>query len=247
MLRTRPPRSTPEGARARLACIRHAASVDPEPGSNSPPMLHRLKRQSPEARCRSELPAPSAPPKRSRTLPKDVAPAGVLVAACDGHACYAGLLLCASPMRSWPQTPLPKEIARAHAPIRSLRLRHPTRWPLRSRPRRHPQPIRPLRQLVNVLPRSPVTAAARPMRRPPLHPLHPAARSTLGGRSSPEPAKPTLRPAPCQGLGTVSLRSAFPRKGRAKELSPVSRETLHTASINFGNPISLLRHHYYVK
>ena len=38
MLRTRPPRSTPEEARARLACIRHAASVDPEPGSNSPPM-----------------------------------------------------------------------------------------------------------------------------------------------------------------------------------------------------------------
>ena len=38
VLRTRPPRSTPERVRARLACIRHAASVDPEPGSNSPPM-----------------------------------------------------------------------------------------------------------------------------------------------------------------------------------------------------------------
>ena len=34
---TRPPRSAPEGAPVRLACIRHAASVDPEPGSNSPP------------------------------------------------------------------------------------------------------------------------------------------------------------------------------------------------------------------
>ncbi len=33
---TRPPRSTPEGAPVRLACIRHAASVVPEPGSNSP-------------------------------------------------------------------------------------------------------------------------------------------------------------------------------------------------------------------
>jgi hypothetical protein len=33
---TRPPRSTPEGAPVRLACIRHAASVYPEPGSNSP-------------------------------------------------------------------------------------------------------------------------------------------------------------------------------------------------------------------
>jgi hypothetical protein len=31
-------------ARVRLACIRHAASVDPEPGSNSPPkcLLHRV-------------------------------------------------------------------------------------------------------------------------------------------------------------------------------------------------------------
>jgi hypothetical protein len=51
----------------------------------------------------------------------------------------------------------------------------------------------------------------------------------------------------CQGLGTVSLYSAFPRKGRVKELSPVSQEALHTAPINFGNPISLLHHPYYVK
>jgi hypothetical protein len=33
---TRPPRSTSEEAPVRLACIRHAASVVPEPGSNSP-------------------------------------------------------------------------------------------------------------------------------------------------------------------------------------------------------------------
>ncbi len=38
MLRTRPPRGCPERHPVRLACIRHAASVDPEPGSNSPPM-----------------------------------------------------------------------------------------------------------------------------------------------------------------------------------------------------------------
>jgi hypothetical protein len=31
----------PSRGRARLACIRHAASVDPEPGSNSPPKRHR--------------------------------------------------------------------------------------------------------------------------------------------------------------------------------------------------------------
>ena len=36
VLLTRPPRSTPEGVPVRLACIRHAASVVPEPGSNSP-------------------------------------------------------------------------------------------------------------------------------------------------------------------------------------------------------------------
>ncbi len=39
MLRTRPPRVPPESGPARLACIRHAASVDPEPGSNSPPIV----------------------------------------------------------------------------------------------------------------------------------------------------------------------------------------------------------------
>ena len=39
VLRTRPPREPPESDPVRLACIRHAASVDPEPGSNSPPML----------------------------------------------------------------------------------------------------------------------------------------------------------------------------------------------------------------
>jgi hypothetical protein len=38
VLRTRPPRKSPERLPARLACIRHAASVDPEPGSNSPPL-----------------------------------------------------------------------------------------------------------------------------------------------------------------------------------------------------------------
>ena len=39
---TRPPRKHPEGCPVRLACIRHAASVDPEPGSNSPPLCVSL-------------------------------------------------------------------------------------------------------------------------------------------------------------------------------------------------------------
>ena len=57
VLRTRPPRSTPERVRARLACIRHAASVDPEPGSNSPPMT--LARRLTLAR-RDSSPSPSS-------------------------------------------------------------------------------------------------------------------------------------------------------------------------------------------
>ena len=51
----------------------------------------------------------------------------------------------------------------------------------------------------------------------------------------------------CQGLRTAVVSAAFPRMGRIEECSPVSQETLHTASITFGNPISVLRHHYYVK
>ena len=39
MFLTRPPREPPESDPVRLACIRHAASVDPEPGSNSPPAI----------------------------------------------------------------------------------------------------------------------------------------------------------------------------------------------------------------
>ncbi len=45
MLRTRPPRESPERNPARLACIRHAASVDPEPGSNSPPICLQVSEE----------------------------------------------------------------------------------------------------------------------------------------------------------------------------------------------------------
>ncbi len=41
MLRTRPPRRWGSPQPVRLACVRHAASVDPEPGSNSPPSSTR--------------------------------------------------------------------------------------------------------------------------------------------------------------------------------------------------------------
>ena len=46
MFLTRPPRTPPEGDPVRLACIRHAASVNPEPGSNSPPNCRRSFRKS---------------------------------------------------------------------------------------------------------------------------------------------------------------------------------------------------------
>jgi hypothetical protein len=50
---TRPPRLSPEGNPVRLACIRHAASVDPEPGSNSPPYLCCSPVRSPLRKART--------------------------------------------------------------------------------------------------------------------------------------------------------------------------------------------------
>ena len=82
----------------------------------------------------------------------------------------------------------------------------------------------------------------------PLHPFHPAARSTIGGRSSPEPAKLTLPPATMSRLGAGVIAFCYSLGGDALEQrSRIPRETLRVASSNFGNPISLLRYHYYVK
>jgi hypothetical protein len=101
VLRTRPPRSTPEGARARLACIRHAASVDPEPGSNSPPMLRRAVLHRNEATPLRKA-VPSAPRKKPHIV-ADVAPAGVLLLRVDGHALRSGVFaVCESKRQSRP-------------------------------------------------------------------------------------------------------------------------------------------------
>jgi hypothetical protein len=82
----------------------------------------------------------------------------------------------------------------------------------------------------------------------PLHPFHPAARSTIGGRSSPEPAKLTLPPATLSRLGARTIAFCYSLGGDALEQrSRFPRETLRVASSNLGNSISLLRHHYYVK
>ena len=97
MLRTRPPRSTPERVRARLACIRHAASVDPEPGSNSPPMTPKGRRPRKVA-CLS-CPRPSQLPETRHRVETRM-----LVAACDGHACcdWLGIAVCESQMVASP-------------------------------------------------------------------------------------------------------------------------------------------------
>jgi hypothetical protein len=82
----------------------------------------------------------------------------------------------------------------------------------------------------------------------PLHPIHPAARSTFGGRSSQSPQSlPCLSP-PCQGSGCrmFAVQHSL-SEATWQELRPVSRETLRTPSITVGNPISLLRPGYYVK
>jgi hypothetical protein len=105
VLRTRPPRSTPEGARARLACIRHAASVDPEPGSNSPPMTpKRLLTPKRQDSLRESVDSEESRPVRQRSL------APVPSAACDGHALRSGLLAVCE-CNSVPRPPVSKSRA----------------------------------------------------------------------------------------------------------------------------------------
>ena len=127
MLRTRPPRSTPEEARARLACIRHAASVDPEPGSNSPPMTPKC--QSTPKRHDAEASGLVAEPHDS----EESAPVSSAIprrragAACDGHALH-WLTCCCWASRIDPGPRRPESPPRTST-IRSLRLRHTTPWP----------------------------------------------------------------------------------------------------------------------
>ncbi len=154
---------------------------------------------------------------------------------------WLAVAVCESKVVSQP----PQVSPRRYPTLRSLRLRHPTRCLAGSVAA--PPSVRCASLSTCSTPLT-GTTSARPMRLLPLHPPHLAARSMLGGRSSPEPAKPSVPSPPCQGLRHRAIAFCIPSEGtRSKELSPVSRETLHTASINFGNPISLLRHAYYVK
>jgi hypothetical protein len=115
VLRTRPPRSTPERARARLACIRHAASVDPEPGSNSPPMAPKSRSLRRAGRSKELF----APQRRSPKAPRT--PAGILRLRVMATRCSGLLAVCERLQQTRPPVP------QVDPPtIRSLRLRHPT-------------------------------------------------------------------------------------------------------------------------
>ncbi len=72
--------------------------------------------------------APNAVPVGSANAPhaRRMWPPSGSCAACDGHALRCWLVAVCEPNRSSPQRP-PERARRAQAPIRSLRLRHPTR------------------------------------------------------------------------------------------------------------------------
>lgn len=117
MVLTRPPRKRPEGHPVRLACIRHAASVDPEPGSNSPPVLAGPK------------PAPGAPPVPSAQRPRARdAPAD---APRPGLTWFSGSL---SSVHRVPVRPAARRSPPAHGTPRPpnglLRLPHPSPSPV---------------------------------------------------------------------------------------------------------------------
>ena len=108
--------------------------------------------------------------------------------------------------------------------------------PHRARRSRRPRAIRPLRQLVNVLPRAPwqprrgrCGSAASPA--PSGRPYH-ARGSLLAEPANPTSPRPTLSRVGHRVIGVLRV----PRKRRARELPPVSRETLYTASINCREP-----------
>ena len=100
---TRPPRKPSEDDPVRLACIRHAASVDPEPGSNSPPIL--LPRCTPPVRCRE---TPIRPDKATGMLSRLYRRSGLNHAPCRASRPGPGPI-----RRSPPSAPRRHHTARA--------------------------------------------------------------------------------------------------------------------------------------
>ena len=101
-LRTRPPLSSPKkGTPVRLACIRPAASVHPEPGSNSS-LYYCLSYPVPYpgSAFASSTPSASAPRAASLSPPKDhLGPMGCLVLASDCQRTSQTSTLSSSPLR----------------------------------------------------------------------------------------------------------------------------------------------------
>ena len=62
--------STPKGLSARLACVKHAASVRPEPGSNSPTKTGSTKSSNPQTgpESQSNIKLAQQPPVRTNKL-----------------------------------------------------------------------------------------------------------------------------------------------------------------------------------
>ena len=231
MLRTRPPRSTLERVRARLACIRHAASVDPEPGSNSPP---KGRQSVIDAEASGLVRRVHCDSVESHPLRADRLRSLAAGAACDGHAPH-WLLCCCWTSRIDPGPAGPYPQARTPVPAPSARSVFGTRRP---GPRSHPlprwlRPGRPLRQLVKVLPRAArqprygcCGTAASPA--PSGRPFH------FGGRSSPEPAKLTPPPASLSRLGFGGYCVLpFPQRGALEHrprFPPGRRSVPHPAT-----------------
>jgi hypothetical protein len=219
VLRTRPPRSTPERVRARLACIRHAASVDPEPGSNSPPKTLPCPKTPPGpltlARldaCASGLSAESSDSVeshrlRSRTFPLAQKPAlRVMATRCIWLTCCCWASRSNPGPRASPKAhtshqhpPLAPSSAhdtRTHSPLFSRMLSPPSAAPAcqRAAPRDVATSARLLRHRR-------FTRSIRP----------PVPQSGVAPHRSPQ-SLPCL-PSPCQGSGPGPLRSAFPSEG----------------------------------
>ena len=181
---TRPPREIPEGTPVRLACIRHAASVDPEPGSNSPPSVstrHPHRRLSRRGAGLSSCLVLSPLPRH----PAGCRPCGRArpVRACHASAWFSGL-------------------RHGRLPVSLLRLPHPTSArpsPVSPRPctlLKLPSPPRPLRDTKN-----PHVSVGRTSTQP----GRPAPWGAPARRRAPpvphqQDVESTSAPAPCQVL-----------------------------------------------
>jgi hypothetical protein len=159
VFRTRPPRDHAEARPARLACIRHAASVDPEPGSNSPPRPQppsiSRRGQGASVRCCCSRFVPSGIDPRSRC-----------------GACRA--------VRQPPRPGIAPQTA--GQPPRSSVFRAPRNPPPRCVPASRRSPARPLVKVPSIPARTAAARNAPRLRRAPLPGIVTALRESLRRR-----------------------------------------------------------------